>query len=151
MMEVARSSETLVNFYQTTRRYNPEDSHLRTNHSENLKSYFLFVVFQTVRRSNTVNMNSPPLVRFHPTALPPRKGTPGEHWTDRVSQSDSLQVAAQRNILVIKTITTFFTELSRIISISDPTENDAARWTRTSPARCNKMFEVSEGEYTFAF
>jgi hypothetical protein len=29
MMEAARTSETLVNFYQTTRRYNPEDSHLR--------------------------------------------------------------------------------------------------------------------------
>jgi hypothetical protein len=28
MMEGARTSETLVNFYQTTRRYNPEDSHL---------------------------------------------------------------------------------------------------------------------------
>jgi hypothetical protein len=28
VMEAARSSETLVNFYQTTRRYNPEDSHL---------------------------------------------------------------------------------------------------------------------------
>jgi hypothetical protein len=28
MMEVATTSETLVNFYQTTRRYNPEDSHL---------------------------------------------------------------------------------------------------------------------------
>jgi hypothetical protein len=40
MMEAARSSETLVNFYQTTRRYNPEDSHLRTNRRENLKSYF---------------------------------------------------------------------------------------------------------------
>jgi hypothetical protein len=26
MMEAARSSETLVNFYQTIRRYNPEDS-----------------------------------------------------------------------------------------------------------------------------
>jgi hypothetical protein len=26
---IARTSETLVNFYQTTRRYNPEDSHLR--------------------------------------------------------------------------------------------------------------------------
>jgi hypothetical protein len=25
MMEAARTSETLVNFYQTTRRYNPED------------------------------------------------------------------------------------------------------------------------------
>jgi hypothetical protein len=30
MMEAARFSETLVNFYQTTRRYNPEDSHLRS-------------------------------------------------------------------------------------------------------------------------
>jgi hypothetical protein len=28
MMEAARTSETLVNFYQTTRRYNPENSHL---------------------------------------------------------------------------------------------------------------------------
>jgi hypothetical protein len=27
MMEAARSSETLVNFYQTTWCYNPEDSH----------------------------------------------------------------------------------------------------------------------------
>jgi hypothetical protein len=30
MMEAARSSETLVNFYQTARCYNPEDSHLQT-------------------------------------------------------------------------------------------------------------------------
>jgi hypothetical protein len=30
MMDAARTSETLVNFYQTTRRYNPEDSHLRS-------------------------------------------------------------------------------------------------------------------------
>jgi hypothetical protein len=28
MMEAARTSETLVNFYQITRRYNPEDSYL---------------------------------------------------------------------------------------------------------------------------
>jgi hypothetical protein len=28
MMEARRTSETLVNFYQTTRLYNPEDSHL---------------------------------------------------------------------------------------------------------------------------
>jgi hypothetical protein len=39
MMDAARSSETLVNFYQNRRRYNPEDSHLRTNHRDNLKSY----------------------------------------------------------------------------------------------------------------
>jgi hypothetical protein len=30
MMEAARTSETLADFYQTTRRNNPEDSHLRT-------------------------------------------------------------------------------------------------------------------------
>jgi hypothetical protein len=28
MMEIASTFEILVNFYQTTRRYNPEDSHL---------------------------------------------------------------------------------------------------------------------------
>jgi hypothetical protein len=40
MMEAVRTSETLVNFYQTTRRCNPEDSHLRTHRRKNLKSYF---------------------------------------------------------------------------------------------------------------
>jgi hypothetical protein len=39
MMEAARTSETLVNFYQTTRRYHPEHSHLRTHRRENLKSH----------------------------------------------------------------------------------------------------------------
>jgi hypothetical protein len=43
MMEAARTSETLVNFYQTTRRYNPEDSNLRTHRRENLKSYLVYV------------------------------------------------------------------------------------------------------------
>jgi hypothetical protein len=46
MMEAARTSETLVNFYQTTRRYNPEDSHLRTHRLENLKSYLRMVQFK---------------------------------------------------------------------------------------------------------
>jgi hypothetical protein len=40
MMKAARTSETLVNFYQTTQCYSPEDSHLRTHRRENLKSYF---------------------------------------------------------------------------------------------------------------
>jgi hypothetical protein len=41
MMEAARTSETLVNFFQTTRCYNPEDSHLRTPRREYLKSYYV--------------------------------------------------------------------------------------------------------------
>jgi hypothetical protein len=39
MMEAASTSETLEKFYQTTRRNNPEDSHLRTRRRENLKSH----------------------------------------------------------------------------------------------------------------
>jgi hypothetical protein len=39
MMEAVSTSETLVNFYQTTRCYNPEDSNLHTHRRENLKSY----------------------------------------------------------------------------------------------------------------
>jgi hypothetical protein len=41
-MEAARSSETLVNFYQTTWCYNPEDSHIRTNRRENFESYSVY-------------------------------------------------------------------------------------------------------------
>jgi hypothetical protein len=44
VMEAARTSETLVNFYQTTRRYNPEDSHfvltaVRTSNPTNYTSF----------------------------------------------------------------------------------------------------------------
>jgi hypothetical protein len=49
MMEAARTSETLVNFYQTTRRYNPEDRHLRTDRCENLKSYTWFLIAENFR------------------------------------------------------------------------------------------------------
>jgi hypothetical protein len=38
MMQAASTSETSVNFYQTTRRYNPEDSYLHTHRRENVKS-----------------------------------------------------------------------------------------------------------------
>jgi hypothetical protein len=41
MMEAERTSEMLVNFFQTTRCYNPEGSHLRTHRCENLKSYLI--------------------------------------------------------------------------------------------------------------
>jgi hypothetical protein len=40
-MEAASTSETAVNIYQTTQRYNPEDSHFHTHHCENLKSYLI--------------------------------------------------------------------------------------------------------------
>jgi hypothetical protein len=42
MMEAANTSETLVNFYQTTRRNKPEDSHLHTRRRENLKSHIIY-------------------------------------------------------------------------------------------------------------
>jgi hypothetical protein len=38
-MEEARTSETMVNFFQTTRHNNPEDSHLHARRRENLKSH----------------------------------------------------------------------------------------------------------------
>jgi hypothetical protein len=39
MMEAESISETSANVYQTTRRYNPKDSHLHTRRRENLKYY----------------------------------------------------------------------------------------------------------------
>jgi hypothetical protein len=44
MMEAARTSETLVNFYPTTRRYNPEDSHLRLTAVRTSNHTYLFKV-----------------------------------------------------------------------------------------------------------
>jgi hypothetical protein len=38
-LEGATISETSVNFYETTQRYNPEDSQLYTHRCENLKSH----------------------------------------------------------------------------------------------------------------
>jgi hypothetical protein len=46
MMEAARTSETMANFYQTTWRYNPEDSHLRFA----LKLIVLIYLWFTQRR-----------------------------------------------------------------------------------------------------
>jgi hypothetical protein len=39
MMEAAKTSEMSVNVYQTIRRNNPEDSHLRPHRRENLKPH----------------------------------------------------------------------------------------------------------------
>jgi hypothetical protein len=44
MMEAARTSETLVYFYQTTRHYNPEDCHLRFPSSFSTKILFAFLI-----------------------------------------------------------------------------------------------------------
>jgi hypothetical protein len=41
MMEAASTSETSVKFHQTTRRNNPEDSHLHTRRRENLKFHII--------------------------------------------------------------------------------------------------------------
>jgi hypothetical protein len=45
MMEAASTSEMLVNFYQTTWYFNPEDSHLHTCRHENLKSHNIKLLF----------------------------------------------------------------------------------------------------------
>jgi hypothetical protein len=42
MMEAVRTSETLVNFNMTTRRYIPEDSNVHTRRRVNLKSHDFF-------------------------------------------------------------------------------------------------------------
>jgi hypothetical protein len=44
MMEATSTSETSVNFYQTTRRNNPEDSHLHNRRRENLQSLQLHIL-----------------------------------------------------------------------------------------------------------
>jgi hypothetical protein len=54
MMEAARTSETSVNFYQTTRRYNPEESDLHTRRRENLKSHQMLIDYQWQWEQNTI-------------------------------------------------------------------------------------------------
>jgi hypothetical protein len=44
VMKVVQTSETLINLYQSTWRYNPEDSHLHTNCCENLKTWMCLVL-----------------------------------------------------------------------------------------------------------
>jgi hypothetical protein len=53
MMEAVSTSEMSVNFYQTTWRNIPEDSHLHTHRQENLKSHpvtMLFYILQKKKR-----------------------------------------------------------------------------------------------------
>jgi hypothetical protein len=49
MTEVKSTSETSVNFYQTTWRNIPEDSHLHTRRRENLKSHNEKYIFTGIR------------------------------------------------------------------------------------------------------
>jgi hypothetical protein len=46
MMEAVSNSETLVDFYETTRRNNPEDSRLYTRRGENLKSQWFNMLLE---------------------------------------------------------------------------------------------------------
>jgi hypothetical protein len=45
MKKAASTSETSVNFYQTTRRNNPEDSHLHSRRRKNLKSHWACFIY----------------------------------------------------------------------------------------------------------
>jgi hypothetical protein len=55
MMEAATTSEMLVNFYQTTWHYNPEDSHLRTLLMKIITNNLVGVSFSNkVTKPNTV-------------------------------------------------------------------------------------------------
>jgi hypothetical protein len=47
MMEAASTSETSVNFYETTLRNSPEDSHLHTSQRENLTSHINIYICTT--------------------------------------------------------------------------------------------------------
>jgi hypothetical protein len=51
MMEAVQTSETLINSYQSTRRYNPDDSHLQSHRRENLKSYLSDGLFGLSRKT----------------------------------------------------------------------------------------------------
>jgi hypothetical protein len=63
MMEAARSSETLLNFYQTTRRYNPEDSHLRTHRLRTLNITIDAIVDFPILNVNARDLNEAPVAR----------------------------------------------------------------------------------------
>jgi hypothetical protein len=43
LIEAASTSETSVNFYHTTQRNNPEDSHLYTRRRKNLKFHLTYI------------------------------------------------------------------------------------------------------------
>jgi hypothetical protein len=54
MIEAASTSETSVNFYQTTRRSNPEDSRLHTRGRENRRSHIVCKILARVYKINMI-------------------------------------------------------------------------------------------------
>jgi hypothetical protein len=48
IMEAVQTSEIFVNLYQSTWRYNVEDSHLQNHRLENLKSYLSVTIYVDV-------------------------------------------------------------------------------------------------------
>jgi hypothetical protein len=66
MMEAANTSETLVNFCDTTRRYNPEDRYLHTRLRDNLKFRKLYPFHFTVKKSKILfHIHYTPPTFFH--------------------------------------------------------------------------------------
>jgi hypothetical protein len=50
MMDAASTDKTSVNFFHTTRRNNPEDSHLHTRRRENLKYHLVQIMMLSIFR-----------------------------------------------------------------------------------------------------
>jgi hypothetical protein len=63
-LEAASTSETSVNFYQTTRRNNPEDSHLHTCRRENLKSHNMNYLGKEARKKKVETFSLKITVKF---------------------------------------------------------------------------------------
>jgi hypothetical protein len=55
--------------FQTTRRYKPEDSHLRTHRRENLKSYSLELFYEVMTQDGKDNSMFSPYSRVAPTKI----------------------------------------------------------------------------------
>jgi hypothetical protein len=88
-MEAVQTSETSVNSYQSTRRYNPEDSHLHSHRRGNFRSYMdishlsvaeatvtkqsnaQILLTGTVRASDVATDPVVPILRVSVTSVPP--------------------------------------------------------------------------------
>jgi hypothetical protein len=95
-MEAARTSETLVNFYQTTRRYNPKDSHLCTHHHENLKSHIINTKYE-------ISKNLPDLNIYERE----RNDVFGRYWKETKHKSTNVRVMMYGAQFSLSTLYTF--------------------------------------------